>query len=58
MKKKHIHVIVPEQVYWKAKEVFPLYGELGFAIRKIFEWIVENPERARNFVHGGRKDEV
>ena len=49
--KKNIHVKVDEEIYFKAKEVFPLYGEITYALSKILEWITEDPERARSFVY-------
>ncbi|MCK4522060.1 MAG: hypothetical protein KAU20_05785 [Nanoarchaeota archaeon] len=57
MKKKNIHIKISENSYFKAKEVFPLYGEITFAISKLLEWIIENPEKARNFVYRRKEND-
>lgn len=57
MKKKSIHVKLPEDIFYKAKEVFPLYGELTSAISIILTRIIESPQEARDFIYKERKKE-
>jgi len=49
-RKKNIHIIVDEEDYYKAKEVFPRYGEITNAVKKILLWIIRNPDEARKEV--------
>jgi len=56
LNEKSIHIRVSEDEYYKAKEVFPRYGEITSAIKKILLYIIKNPDAARNFINEEGED--
>ena len=58
MKKKSIHIQVDESEFKKLREVFPLWGEMTFALRMFLLWSSKNPEEARKFVKKEAENEI
>lgn len=57
--KKSIHIKVDKDEFYALKEVFPIWGEMTFALRVFLRWSIKNPSKARDFVkREGELDEI
>jgi hypothetical protein len=48
--KKSIHIQIVEKDFYEFRKIFPIWGEMTFALKAFITWAIKNPEKARKFV--------